>query len=195
MNRMIKGFIATSFLVAATLTSGCATKIRASSASNPPPAEAFSAYGRIELKPAVFKDGVKGNPAALAKINENIQHDLASSLAQWNARPSNGRTMIIEPVVEQMSFKGGASRVLLGPMVGSSGVLMRMNIKDEQGRVVASPEFFQRANAMAAGWAFGVHDNMMLTRIANLSTNYVKTNFTRAVGGPTGGNDPVVAPK
>lgn len=195
MNRMFKGFVATSVLATAALTSGCGTSIQASSASNPPPAEAFAAFGRIEVKPAVFMTGVKGNPAALAKINENIQHDLASSLKQWNARPSNGRTLIIEPVVEQMSFKGGASRVLLGPMVGSSGVLMRMHIKDDKGRAVASPEFFQRANAMAAGWTFGVHDNMMLTRVANLSTTYVKTNFTRAVGGPTGGDDPVVAPK
>jgi hypothetical protein len=73
-------------------------------------------------------------------------------------------------------------------------VLMRMTIKDNEGRMIANPEFFQRAGAMAAGWAFGVHDNLMLTRVANLSTNYVKANFTKAVGGPTGADEPAVTP-
>lgn len=194
MNRFTKGLIATTFLATATLLTGCATNIKASTTTNPPPAEAFSAFSRIQVKPAVFASGVNGNAAALAKINENIQHDLSAPLADWNRSPSNGRTLVIEPVVEEMSFKHGAKRVLLGPLAGSSGVLMRMNIKDSNGRVIASPEFFQRAGAMAAGWTFGVHDNLMLTRVANLSTNYVKANYSKAVGGPTGSDDPAVAP-
>lgn len=153
-------------LVVSVLLSGCATSIKASSSTNVPPTEPFSNFGRIEVRQAVFANGVKGNTAALAKINENVQHDLASSLRDWNQRPDNGRKLVIEPVVEQMSFKHGAGRILLGPLSGSSGVLMRLHIKDAGGRQIASPEFFQRANAMAAGWAFGVHDNLMLTRVA-----------------------------
>lgn len=196
MNRFIKAMLlASTMLAAATLTQGCATKIKAAASTNPRPAEAFASFGRIEVKPAVFKSGVNGNAGALAKINDNIQHDLSASLATWNKRPNNGRTLVIEPVVEQLSFKSGAGRVFLGPLIGSSGVLMRMNIKDANGRVIASPEFFQRADAMAAGWTFGVHDNLMLTRVANLSTGYVKANFTSPVGGPTGGDDPVVGSK
>jgi hypothetical protein len=194
MNRFTKGLIATTFLAAATLLTGCATNIKASSSTNPAPVEAFSAFGRIEVKPAMFAPGVNGNVAALAKINENIQRDLGTPMADWNRRPGNGRTLVIQPVVEQMSFKHGAQRVLLGPLAGSSGVLMRMTIKDNEGRMIANPEFFQRAGAMAAGWAFGVHDNLMLTRVANLSTNYVKANFTKAVGGPTGADDPAMTP-
>lgn len=193
MNRFTKGLIATTFLAAATLLTGCATNIKASSNFNPPPAEAFSAFGRIEIKPAVFAPGVNGNAAALAKISGNIQNDM-SALAGWNRRPSNGRTLVIEPVVEELSFKHGAKRVLLGPLAGSSGVLMRMNIKDNTGRVIASPEFFQQAGAMAAGWALGVHDNLMLTRVATLSTNYLKANFDKPVGGPTGSADAPAAP-
>ncbi|HEY5799616.1 MAG TPA: hypothetical protein VIT92_05315 [Burkholderiaceae bacterium] len=186
-------FIATA-IVAAAAVSGCATKIKASASTNPPPAEAFSQYGRIEVRPAMFMDGVTGNAAALAKINENIQHDLKAPLAQWNSQPENGRRLVVQPVVEQLSFKHGAGRVLLGPLVGSSGVLMRLQIRDASGKTVASPEFFQRANAMAAGWTFGVHDNLMLTRVANLASGYLKANYTQAVGGTTGGDDPVVAP-
>ena len=195
MNRYMKAaLVAAPLVVAALSIQGCATSIKASAAINPPPAEAFSAYGRIELRPVVFRDGT-GNAAAMAKINQNIQKDLAESLAEWNKRPNNSRTLVIEPIVEELSFKSGAKRVFLGPLAGSSGVLLRLNIHDRDGRPVASPEFFQRANAMAAGWALGVHDNLMLTRVATLSSSYVKNNYTKAVGGPTGGDDPLLDPK
>lgn len=195
MNGLIKGLIATTILASATLLSGCATSIKASASNNPAPSEAFSAFGRVEVKPAVFASGVEGNVAALGKINENIQHDLAPSLLDWNKRTDNGRTLVIQPIVEQMSFKHGAGRILLGPLAGSSGVLMRLVIKDNNGRLIANPEFFQRAGAMAAGWTFGIHDNMMLTRVANLSSRYVVTNYARAVGGPTGADDEAIAAK
>jgi hypothetical protein len=195
MNRFMKGALyAAPLLVAAMSIQGCATKIKASASTNPPPAEAFAAYSRIEVRPVVFRNGA-GNAAAMLKIDQNIKHDLAASLAEWNKKPNNNRTLIIEPVVEEMNFKSGAKRIFLGPLAGSSGVLLRLNIHDGKGRQVASPEFFQRADAMAAGWTFGVHDNMMLTRVANLSTNYVKNNYAQAVGGPTGSDDAVLAPK
>src|SRR6476646_11066926 len=102
MNRLIKAFVATTILASATLLTGCATSIKASSATNPAPSEAFSAFGRIEVKPAVFAAGVEGNEAALGKITENIQHDLAPALLDWNQRPQNGRTLVIQPIVEQL---------------------------------------------------------------------------------------------
>jgi hypothetical protein len=195
MNRFVKTLLMSGAMLASvTLVQGCATSIKASSAQNPPPAQAFSAYGRIQVKPVVFAPGVSGNTAALAKIDQNLQHDLVKVLPEWNAARDNGRTLVIEPVVEQMSFKGSVGRVLLGPLMGSSGVLMRLNIRDDKGNIVATPQFFQRANAMAAGWTFGVHDNLMLMRVANLSSGYIKANYASPVGGRTGGDDPVVAP-
>lgn len=196
MNRFAKtALLATTMVAAAAFTQGCATKIKASASSNPAPAEAFKSFGRVEVKPAVFRDGVHGNASALAKISQNLQTDLKGSLVEWNKGSGNGRTLTVEPVVEAMSFKSGGTRVLFGPLAGSSGVLLRMNIRDDKGRVIASPEFFQRANAMAAGWAFGVHDNLMLTRVASLASSYMKSNYSVAVGGPTGGADPVLSPK
>jgi hypothetical protein len=174
---------------------GCATSIKAESTNNPPPREAFNGYGRIDVRPMVFKPGLDGDVAGLAKIDENFTLGLATSLATWNRRPDNGRTLVIEPVVEELSFKHGARRVLLGPLAGSSGVLLRLNIHDAQGVVVATPEFFQRAGAMAAGFTFGAHDNMMLTRVGNLASAYVVANYPRAVGGATGADDKAVAAK
>jgi hypothetical protein len=173
--------------------SGCATKIKASSTQNPAPAQAFSYYGRIDVKPVAFQHGHKGNVAALGKIGENLSVDLAQSLAAWNAVPENGRTLTVEPVVEEMSFKSTGKRIMLGGMAGGSGVRMRLNIKDQSGNVVASPEFYQRASAMAGAYTFGTTDNLMLTHVANLASGYLIANYAQAVGGPTGADEKAVA--
>lgn len=186
MNKYLKTSLICSSVLALALVQGCATKIKASGLSNPPPAYAFNNYSRIVLKNVVFKAGYRGDAAGLAKIDENVRKDLKGKLAEWNAGPDNGRALVIEPVVEVLSFKHGAKRVLLGPLAGSSGVLMRVTIRDDKGQLIASPEFFQRAAAMGAGFTMGVHDNLMLTRVANLASGYVIANYGRAQGGPTG---------
>ena len=184
--------LAAAALVALPLIHGCATKIKASSSHNPAPATAFSSYGRIDVKPVAYAPGYKGNPAALGKIAANLDKDLAPSLAQWNSRPDNGRTLTVEPIVEEMSFKSTTKRVFLGPLAGSSGVLMRVTFRDNTGKVIAAPEFFQRANAMSGGFTLGVQDNRMLTRVSRLASSYVIANYDQAVGGPTGADDAAV---
>jgi hypothetical protein len=192
MNNKHQTVLLASALVSVALLQGCATNIKASSTVNPPPAKAFSAYSRIEVKPVVFKEGYKGDYAGLAKIDENFKKDLAPRLAQWNSRAADGNTLVVEPVVEELSFKHGAKRVLLGPLAGSSGVLMRVTFRDNTGKVIATPEFFQRTAAFSGGYTFGINDNMMLTRVANLASGYVVANYDKAVGGPTGADDQAV---
>lgn len=192
MNNKRHTVLLASAIAGVALLQGCATNIKASSTSNPPPAKAFSAYSRIDVKPVVFKEGYKGDNAGLAKIDENLKKDLAPRLAQWNSRAADGNTLVVEPVVEEMSFKHGAKRVLLGPLAGSSGVLMRVTFRDNTGKVIAAPEFFQRTAAFSGGYSFGVNDNMMLTRVANLASGYIVANYDKAVGGPTGADDQAV---
>ncbi len=192
MNNKHRTVLLASAIASVVLLQGCATSIKASSTANPPPAKPFSAYSRIEVKPVVFKDGYKGDVAGLAKIDENFKKDLAPRLAQWNSRAADGNTLVVEPVVEEMSFKHGAKRVLLGPLAGSSGVLMRVTFRDNTGKVIATPEFFQRTAAFSGGYSFGINDNMMLTRVANLASGYVVANYDKAVGGPTGADDQAV---
>jgi hypothetical protein len=184
-----------SSLLSLVLLQACATKVKATATNNPPPAEAFQAFGRIEVKPLVFKDGFKGDAAGLAKIQENLKKDLGPSLEKWNASAPNGRSLVIEPVIEQMEFQHGAKRVFLGPLAGSSGVLLRLNVRDDKGVLIASPEFFQRADAWAAGFVLGVHDNIMLTRTANLTSQYIITNYSKAQGGPTGADAKAIEAK
>lgn len=175
------------------LLQGCATHVKASTKHNPAPTEAFSAFGQIELKPVVFKPGFDGDEKGLVKINQNLVERLEPSIAKWNARKlNNDRTLTIQPVIEEFEFKHGAKRVLLGPLAGSSGVLVKLKITDNTGKVIAHPEFFQRTSA-GAGMIMGVADNIMLVRIATLMSKYVEANFDRAEGGPTGADDQALA--
>lgn len=192
MNNNRRTVLLASAVLAAGMLQGCATRIKASSTDNPAPAVAFNTYSRIEVKPVVFKQGYKGDYAGLAKIDENLKKDLAPKLEQWNQRSSNGRTLVIEPVVEEMSFKRVATRVFLGPLAGSSGVLMSVTFRDNTGKVIATPQFFQRTAAFSGGFTLGVQDNMMLTRVANLASGYIISNYDNAVGGPTGADDKAV---
>ena len=57
------------------------------------------------------------------------------------------------------------------------------------GRVIAEPEFFQRAAAMSGAYSFGGNDNAMLIRITSVVEQYLLRNHQRAVGGPTGLED------
>lgn len=195
IKKTVKCFLLAASLLALVSLQGCATRVKASTTANPPPTEAFSAYGRIEVKRTVFAPNYRGNSAGLDKIEENLKKELAPSLDAWNQRPANGRTLIIEPVVEEMQFQHGAKRIFLGPLAGSSGVLMRIKIGDANGKVVATPEFFQRADAWAAGFLVGVHDNLMLTRVANLASQYIIANYSNALGGPSGADDKAIAVK
>ncbi|HSI46676.1 MAG TPA: hypothetical protein VLA61_00230 [Ideonella sp.] len=197
MNRILtrRTLAACMVAMALPLMHGCATSVKATAKQNPPPTEAFSSFGRIEIKPVRLAEGQKANPGTMDKIQANFDKPLKPLLSQWNQRPDNGRRLVIDPVVEQIEFTHGAKRVLLGPLAGSSGVLMRLYITDGKGATVATPEFFQRADAWAAGFVFGVHDNLMLTRIGELSSDYVIGNFDRAKGGPTGADDKAMAAK
>lgn len=179
-------------LLCVALLQGCATSVKASAKQNPAPTEAFAAFGQIELRPVVFKPGFDGDQKGLIKIGENLTEGLEPSIAKWNARQLNSRTLTIEPVIEQFEFKHGPQRVLLGPLAGGSGVLIKVRFTDGNGKLVAHPEFFQRTSA-GAGMIMGIADNIMLVRIANLISDYVVSNFENAQGGPTGADDQAIA--
>jgi hypothetical protein len=181
-----------SAILAGGLLQGCATSIKASSTFNPPPEKAFSAYSRIVIKPVAFKEGYDGSRAGLAKIEENLRKDLEHKTEQWNSRASDGSVLTVEPVVEELSFKRIGTRLFLGPLAGSSGVLMRVTFRDDTGKIIATPQFFQRTQAFSGGFTLGVQDNLMLTRVANLASKYIVANYDQAVGGPTGADDQAV---
>jgi hypothetical protein len=160
---------------------------------NPVPTAAFSGYGSYLLKPLTMLAPYAGqgpNEKAAAKIREHIDAEIAPILSAWTvAGTASGKTgtLAIEPVVEQIKFIGGATRFWAGAFAGSSYVVMRLRISDQQtGAVLGQPEFFQRAAAISGAWSVGGQDNDMLRRIVDIATAYLNGNYQHAVGGPTG---------
>ncbi|MGE5491826.1 MAG: hypothetical protein ACM31P_11155 [Actinomycetota bacterium] len=178
-------------LTAAVSLVGCATHIQPSKFSNPPPAERFSSFDRFELKrvqlsPTYAGDGA--NQRAAAKIQQYFDERLQPTVTGWNRDGKGGeRTLLIEPRIEQIKFIGVGARIWAGPLAGSSAVVMKVKYTDKStGKVIAEPEFFQRAAAMSGAFTVGGQDNAMLARIVTLAANYNANNFSQPVGGETG---------
>ena len=187
--RLLLGALACAALVLA----GCATNIRSSVVDNPPPAEPFSGFTRIcvgEVRLARECPRSSDNERAVAKMQENLAARMAPALGRWKAAGESKkpvRTLLVDPVVADMKFVDGNSRFWVGPLAGSSAILLRVRITEyETGKVVATPEFYARASAMGGSFTIGATDNVMLGRIAGRLADYLEANYEKAVGGPTG---------
>jgi len=178
-------------LAVALLAGGCVTHIHSDVTQNPPPAERFSAFNRIELPPLAIAApyaGQDANEAAAKKIQENVDARMKPLLATWNAREASpARTLLVQATISEIKFISGGKRFLTGAFAGSSAVKLSARITEkETGRVIATPEFYARAAAMGGAWTFGGTDNAMLVRIANRLADYLQANYDQAVGGPSG---------
>ena len=168
--------------------------VEASSATNPAPLEAFSAFDRIEVRPITMGApwaGQKPNEAALVNLQANLDERLGPWLAQVNAAPARegqARVLRIEPYVAGIRYISGGKRVFAGAFAGKSRVLLKLRIVDAaSGQVIAEPEFYQHAAGMAGAYSFGGADKAMLERVTSLALDYLRANHAAAVGGPTGG--------
>jgi len=179
------------------LLSGCVSHIQTDVVQNPPPTERFSNFSHFEIAKIALVAPFAGqdtNERALAKIQENVSAAIDPVLVKWNrtgAANTVTRTLAIEPTITQIRFIRAGVRVFTGWMAGSSGVILTAKISEkETGKVIATPEFYARAYAMAGEISFGAADNVMLVRIANRLTDYLQANYAQAVGGPSGADAP-----
>lgn len=179
------------------LLSGCVTHISTDVIQNPPPAEKFSNFTRFEMNRITLAQpyvGPDANEKALKKIQEDTDEKMTPVLAQWNAAVASGptaRTLLIEPVITEVKFINATARVWAGPIAGSSAVLLKAKITEkETGKTIAEPIFYSRGAAWGGTFTFGVTDNLMLLRIAERLSGYLIANYSQAVGGPTGADQP-----
>ena len=172
--------------------SGCATTyIKADATTNPPAAQALSAFAKFEVRPIAMGAPYKGqeaNEKALKKIQENFDLRVNPKVTAWSANAStSGKTLRIEPYIQDLKFVNATARVWSGAMSGSSAVLLRMRLIDAStGAEVAHPQFFQRAAAMGGAWTLGATDNNMLVRITELAAKYLESNYNSPTTTPTG---------
>jgi len=186
--------------VIALAMTACATRyIKPSTVQNPPPAEKFGAFDRFELTsvaldPAYSHQGA--NQKATAKIQEYFDLKVKPLINGWNGDKPAGqasRTLLIEPRIDHIKFIGGGARFWVGPLAGSSAVIMKVKyIEKTTGKVIAEPEFFQRAAAWSGAFTIGGQDNAMLSRIVTLVADFTSHNYQKAVGGPSGAPEELV---
>lgn len=168
----------------AAFLAGCATNIHPTVASNPPPTRPFNTFGAFEIRPMTVAAGVE-EPDAVEKIREVCGERINTLISGWNR--GSGDTLVIEPRIEELKFVSGANRVMAGAMAGSSAIRVTAKLSAKSsGAVVATPEFYQRAAAWGAAFTYGAQDNDMLERICRVAEDYLRRNYTQAVGGPTG---------
>jgi hypothetical protein len=161
--------------------------------TNPAPAHKLQGYAGYELKPLTLSDEAKSKKnvdKVAAKIEEGLQQSVTPILAEWNAAaagaPSKDR-LVIEPHVVGVHKPSGANRFWAGAFAGNGYIVMKVKISEQSsGKVIAEPQFYRRANAMAGAWTFGAHDNAMLQKVGSLLANYLSENYTQAKGGETG---------
>jgi hypothetical protein len=187
-------------IMAAFVIPGCATRyIKPTTVQNPAPAEKFSAFTRFELQRVSLDPAYTGqdaNQRATARIQEYFDSRVSPIIDKWNrAAPQAvpARVLVIEPRIEHIKFIGGGARFWVGPIAGSSAVIMKVKYVDKaSGRIVSDPEFFQRAAAWSGAFTVGGQDNAMLARIVTLVADYTSRNYQDAVGGPSGATEELV---
>jgi hypothetical protein len=187
-----KNILITITALAGLILSGCATHITTTVVNNPPPVEKLSEFKKIELNKITLVApyaGQDANEAALKKIQQHLSNRMDPVIAQWNANDGQGRSLLIEPTITEIKFINGAARFWAGAMAGDSAVILKAKISErETGKVIATPEFYAKANAIGGAWSIGGSDNAMLERIANRLADYLIANYPAAVGGPSGLN-------
>jgi hypothetical protein len=168
------------------------TQVALAAPANPAPTNKLQGYSGYELK-ALTVDSTVGDKKNLdkvvAKVDESIHQNVNPILATWNATPDaqNTQKLVIEPHLTELHKPSGATRFFAGAMAGDGYIKMKVVITEQpSGKVVAEPEFYRRANAMAGAWTMGAHDNAMLDKVAGLMANYLNANYSEAVGGATG---------
>jgi hypothetical protein len=173
--------------------------IKPTTVQNPAPSEKFAGFGRFELQRVSLDSAYSGqdaNQRAAARIQEHFDSRVAPIVGKWNrATPQSDatRTMRIEPRIEHLKFIGGGARFWVGPLAGSSAVIMKVKYIDKaSGKLIAEPEFFQRAAAWSGAFTVGGQDNAMLARIATLVADYTSRNYQDAIGGPSGATEDLV---
>jgi hypothetical protein len=174
-------------LSALLLVTGCVTHIAASSTQNPPPAEPLAHFDHFELLPVDGSAEAKKEAAAYAHIDGNLQNEMKAVIGPWEKSGTAGRKLQIAPYVQDLKFVGGGTRFFAGAFAGSSAVVVKLRLIDADSEmVIGEPQFFQRAAAMGGAWSIGATDNDMLKRIATIAAGYMRDNYDKAVGGPTG---------
>jgi hypothetical protein len=158
-------------------------KPMAATAAAAPAAPAAPAAWKAKRGPDGQHPDLNGVWQAMNTANFNIEAHPAQSAMQLRPGP-----YVPVPAAEVVALGSiGAVPAGVGIVQGDGKIVINVRIVEQpSGKVIATPEFYQRASAIAGAWTLGAHDNSMLQRVTALVANYLSGNYNEAVGGATG---------
>jgi hypothetical protein len=177
-----RGVGALFLLLAFTLAQGCATNLTKPEGPPQPTSVKLSTFQtvtlkKVEIAPEFASAGA--NQKAAKKINEVLVNNMRLAFPDLReAGEEDVRTgLLIEPLIQEIKFIGGAARFWVGAMAGSSAVLMKASFRDAStGELIGEPQFYRAANVYTGGWSMGSTDNRMLEDVAKDIVNYATLN-------------------
>jgi hypothetical protein len=166
------------------LSTGCVTQIHPQEDATAPSKIPFSRYENVVVLPlgVLHSDNDGGDRRAIDFIQREFSACIRTSLPTSHPEPARAAaypraTLVVEPVIQDMTKKTGGERVLWGPFVGSSAILMRVSYTDaSDGTVIASPTFYVKQGAWAGAWTIGSADQNMLWQLAKQACTYAFLN-------------------
>ncbi|MFH0879352.1 MAG: DUF4410 domain-containing protein [Lentisphaerota bacterium] len=177
-----------SIVLSAALWSGCATNLRKPDAPPMPTKVKLSTFKSVSMKTVVVDPkfaGASANEKARKKINELLVTQMKMVFPELNPIEADAKVdakdqkvLLIEPMIEEIKFIGGAARFWVGAMAGSSAVLMKVTFIDAAtGDILSAPQFYKAGNAMGGAYSMGSTDNQMLDQVVQDIAMYAKINL------------------
>jgi len=168
-------------IVMAGLMQGCATNVAKPSAAPQPASVRLGTFSNVVLEPVIIAEPFAAsgpNQTAAKKINELLVDQMARVFPDMNsAEKKVGKTLIIKPVIKEITFINTKARTYGGAMAGNSAVLMEITyLEKETQTVVSRVEFYDFASAFAGNISVGKSDIRMLSNIVAQIVNYSSAN-------------------
>lgn len=160
----------------------CATRLTKPKSIPQPSLEKFSTFERVVLKPILISPDFQdsgANQSARDKMDKYLQSQLSLVFSNVEfvygneIKPSNKKTLVIDPLIKEIKFINTAARIFAGAMAGGSAVLMEVKYTNlNSGKVISNSEFYADASAWS-GWGA---DNKVLNRVIEDIVLYTKVN-------------------
>ncbi len=168
------------------LLAGCATNIHPRDETIQPSKAPLGGFATVAMRPLMVEamEGDSGDIAAVRHIEHTLRGCMLAIFPglifgpQVEAAAGFGQGLLIEPDLVALKKVGTAERIWVGPMAGSSAVLLRLRFTDAHTKVVlAEPVFYSKASAWGGAFSFGASDNAMLSRLTSDACQYSRRNL------------------
>jgi hypothetical protein len=157
---------------------GCVTDIHPPDHPNVPSKAPFEQYTNIVVLPiaVLHSDGDSGDQRAIEGMQNGFSVCIKASLPTSHPEATKlstypPSTLLVEPIIEDMTKKTIGERLMWGPLAGSSAALMQVKFTDlSNDDLLAAPTFY----AKRGSWQ--LTDNELMWEVVKQACAYAAAN-------------------